>query len=62
MLKLCDKSVCKPLSIIFKSCLAQGVFPSEWKNANVAPIHKKTVSSVLKTTDLSLFFQYVAKF
>ena len=28
MLKLCDKSICKPLSIIFKSCLTQGIFPS----------------------------------
>ena len=32
---------CKPLSIIFKSCLTQGIFPSEWKKANVVQIHKK---------------------
>ena len=30
-LKLRDKSICKPLNIIFKSCLTQGLFPSEWK-------------------------------
>ena len=41
MLKLCDKSICKPLSIFFKSCLMQGIFPSEWEEANVVPIHKK---------------------
>ena len=29
MLKICDNSICKPLSIIFKSCLTQGIFPSE---------------------------------
>ena len=29
MLKLCDKSVCKSLNIIFKSCLTQGIFQSE---------------------------------
>ena len=40
MLKLCDKSICKPHSISFKSWLTQGVFPSEWKKGNVAPIHK----------------------
>ena len=45
MLKLCDKSICKPLNIIFKSCLTQGIFLSERKKANV-PIHKKTTSSV----------------
>ena len=41
MLKLCDKSICKALSIIFKSCMTQGMFPSEWEKANVVPIHKK---------------------
>ena len=62
MLKLWDKSICKPLNIIFKSCMTQGIFPSEWKKANVVPIHKKTTSSVLITTDLSLFSQSAAKF
>ena len=41
MLKLWDKSICKPLSIIFKSCLTQGIFLSEWKKSNVVPVHKK---------------------
>ena len=62
MLKLCDKFICKPLSVIFKSCLTQGIFPYEWKKANVVPIHKKTKNSVLKTTDLCLFSKSVAKF
>ena len=62
MLKLCGKSICKPLNTIFKSCLTQGIFPLEWTKANVATIHKKTTSSLLKTTDLSLFSQSVAKF
>ena len=62
MLKLCDKSICKLLSIVFKSCRTQGIFPSEWKKANVVPIHKKPSSSVLQTTDISLFSQSVAKF
>ena len=48
MLKLCDKSICKPLSIIFKSCLTQGIFPSEWKKANVVPIHKKNDKQCVK--------------
>ena len=40
----------------------QGIFPSEWKKANVVPIHKKTTRSVLQTTDLSLFSESAAKF
>ena len=29
------------LEFIFKSCLESGTFPSEWKKANVVPVHKK---------------------
>ena len=41
MLKLCGDSICQPLEIIFKPCQRNGIFPLEWKKANVAPIHKK---------------------
>ena len=41
MLKLCDKSIVKPLSIIFKNCKLRKTFPNLWKKANVVPIHKK---------------------
>ena len=34
MLKICDESICKPLGIIFRSCLENGKFPSEWKKNN----------------------------
>ena len=46
MLKLSGPSLCKPLSIIFKSCLSQMKFSMEWEKANVVPI-----------TDLSLCFR-----
>ena len=41
MLKVCDESICKPLGIIFRSCLQNGKFPSEWKKANVVSLKKK---------------------
>ena len=41
MLKICGSSIYKPLEMIFKQCIETGVFPSEWKNANIVPIHKK---------------------
>ena len=41
MLKWCDKSIYKLLNIIFKSCLTQGNFSSDWKRENVITIHKK---------------------
>ena len=41
LLKICDSSIAKPLSIIFKNCLHTGTFPNNWKKSNVVPIHKK---------------------
>ena len=62
MLKLCGPSLCKPLSVIFKSCLSQIKFPMEWKKVNVVPIQKKKViNSASKTTDLSLCFRSACK-
>ena len=48
MVKICDDSICKPLKLIFQSCLESGKFPSEWKKANVVPIHKKGDKQILK--------------
>ena len=38
MLKLCGEAICRPLNLIFKTCLNTGKFPSK---GNVVPIHKK---------------------
>ena len=41
VLKLCDKIIIKPLSIIFKNCKLKKTFPNHWRKANAVPIHKK---------------------
>ena len=41
MLKLCGKSIVKPLFIIFKNCKLKKNFPNLWKKANVVSIYKK---------------------
>ena len=48
MIKICGKSLCKPLEMIFKSCIKKGEYPSEWKKANVVPVHKKGDKQLLK--------------
>ena len=48
MLKICEKSICKPLEIIFQSCIRHGKFPNEWKMANVVPVYKKSDKQILK--------------
>lgn len=32
--------ICKPLTIIYNKCITEGVFPKEWKRANITPVHK----------------------
>ena len=47
MIKLCDSSIIPPLMIIYRNCLKEGCFPSNWKKANVTPIYKKGDKSIL---------------
>ena len=48
MLKICDSSIVKPLSIIFENCLQSGSFPNNWKKSNVMPIHEKGDKQLLQ--------------
>ena len=41
MTKLCGQHLCVPLKIIFDNIIRTGVFPDQWKEANVTPVHKK---------------------
>ena len=49
MLELCDKSIAKPLCIIFKNCKLKKAFPNPWKKANVVPIHIKGEKDLIKS-------------
>ena len=40
MLKFCEETICKPLGIIFQSCLEMESSP-EWKKANAVTAFKK---------------------
>ena len=48
MIKICDTSICKPVKLIFQSCLESGKFLNEWKKTNVVPVHKKGDKQILK--------------
>ena len=48
MLKMCRESIHKPLEYLFRASLNDERFPSEWKKANVVPIHKKDDKQFLK--------------
>ena len=44
MLKICGSSICKPLQLMFRSCIKNTVFPFEWKKANAVPVQKKLIN------------------
>ena len=48
ILKICGDSICRPLNIIFKTCLRASKFPLEWKKANIVPIHNKGDKQTVK--------------
>ena len=48
MIKICDKSICKPLRKIFKKCLRTATFPLEWKKGNIVPVFKKGDKQIYK--------------
>ena len=60
MLKLSVDSVWKPLEIIFKNCLKEGIFPDEWKKANRST--KKIINKSYLIIDQFPFFQFVVRY
>ena len=59
MIQLCGKDLCIPLQIIFRNILRTSIFPDQWKEANVTPVHKKkdkqTVSNYRPISLLPIF-------
>ena len=48
LLKICNSSIVRPLSILFKNCLQSGSFSNNWKKSNVVPIHKNGDKQLLQ--------------
>ena len=46
MLKICGDSLCRPLELIFIHCLANGIYPSDWKKGKTVPVYKKMINNV----------------
>ena len=59
MVKLCNLTLTKPLSIIYKNCLQQRVFPDEWKKGNIIPVQKKNSNQIVDThRPICLYLSY----
>ena len=63
LLKLRGDYILKPIEIIFKNYLKEGIFPDKWKKVNVAKIHdKKMINKSYLIMDVFLSFQFVARY
>ena len=49
MIKPRGELIVKPLSIIFKNCIDNGIFPDIWKKSNIIPVHKKEDKQIIDT-------------
>ena len=41
MIKICDKSLLKPLMLLFENSTKSFCYPDIWKRSNIIPVHKK---------------------
>ena len=41
MIKMCDKSLLKPLTLLFENSIKSTCYPDIWKRSNIIPVHKK---------------------
>ena len=50
MINLCTNSVAHPLTLIFQNSMAAGTFATQWKRANIVPIHKKNDKQIVSNS------------
>ena len=62
MIKICDKSLLKPLIVLFRNSIKSSCYPDIWKKSNIIPVHKKMTNNWLKTTDQFFFYLFLENF
>ena len=48
MIKICDKSLLKPLTILFQNSTKSSCYPVIWKRSNIIPVHKTNDKQLVK--------------
>ena len=55
MIKICDKSLLKPLILLFENSTESSCYPEIWKRFNIIPEHKKNQKQLVNNCDQFLF-------
>ena len=45
MIQICDRTLLKPLIIIFQNSVKYSYYPDIWKRCNIIPVHKKVINN-----------------
>ena len=45
MIQICDRTLIKPLIILFQNSVKYSYYPDIWKRSNIIPVHKKVTSN-----------------
>ena len=61
MIRICDKSLIKPLMLIFKKSIRSSCYPDIWKKSNIIPVHKRNDKRLVKTIAQYRFYQSLKK-
>ena len=48
MIKICDKSLLKPLTVLFQNSMKSFCYPFIWERSNIIPVHKKNDKQLVK--------------
>ena len=48
MIKVCDKSILRPLDLIFQNSIKSSCYPDIWKRSNIMPVHIKSDKQLVK--------------
>ena len=62
MIKICDKSLLKPLILLYENSIKDSCYPDIWKRSIIIPVHKKMTNDWLTVTDLFLFCPFLVKY
>ena len=45
MKQICDRTLIKPLIILFQNLVKYSYYPDIWKRSNIIPVHKKVINN-----------------
>ena len=48
MIKICDRSILKPLNVIFQNSIKSSWYSHIWKISNIVPVHKESTKQLVK--------------